>query len=237
MASFLIFIDGHEQSTGQQVLAECGLSSLLGPHDPEPGLAVLGGMGGPSGQGGVLVLPFSHGDERDPPLLFRRDTQQWVKFKTDGVPEYWIGWEKERPPTPRDLARPQQFAGAVLELNHARWMIPFAFATQQRYTIGPDGEPIRKKEPLCQRLYDLAAPAYERLCDDYLARLAGEPGQFNADLELVVASRLLAENYRLDVSIALALGLFTPNDIAKVITFATNPERIAEYQLALGGRS
>jgi hypothetical protein len=234
MAQYLLFTDGHHDHLGSTVLAEFGCSDLA--RRVEPATAIIGDKGGPSGHAGLLILPQMCGDERDPGLFYRPELQTWQRIAIGDERALWIGWETANPPKPSDLLRESVIAGPDITLRDGHeWMVPFCFSERSYYTIGDNGEPVRKKEPQHPRLYDLVAPSYERLQLHYHSQLNGddEDSPWNNDVEFSVAVKLLAENYRLSVPVALALGLLTVNDVPKIIAHATRFALFAELQQAV----
>lgn len=233
MASFLVYAPITEPISGRELLARCGLSSLVADSEPDPSPVVISGTGGPDGQSGVLLLPYCHGDNRDPAVMFRPELQTWQKVNF--TQPFWIGWENQNAPQSHDLLRPTHYAGAAIELRGSKWLVPYCFASRIRWGLDVNGDPCVKREPLIDSLFQLAVPAFKRLELHFTERIRGENPEYDLQQALVDAVAILASNYRITVAIALAIGLLSTPDIVKVIARATDFDRIADLQAIAEG--
>ncbi|HET8687800.1 MAG TPA: hypothetical protein VFM18_14205 [Methanosarcina sp.] len=113
MSGFLYYIAGGQASS----LAENkALSHVSGVP-----VSTTTIMSGPDHSSGMLYAPADAKGSRQ--VKMDLDSQEWVEF--DG---FWIGYEKENPPTPDDLARGIGFVdGHIVELeNNFNVVVPLA---------------------------------------------------------------------------------------------------------------
>lgn len=228
MGSFLVFIDGNQNATGREILASCGLSALVSDAGSPVAATEISGNGGPSGNGGMLVLPFSKGASVDPPLLFSPALQTWVRCKPSDAVDYWIGWQNDSKPGPDDLARAVQHEGPRVRFHDGNlWQLPACLLTRQVYGLDDHGRPCRRTEPMSQSLLDLIGPSYELLERHYGTLAQGLASEFDADDHLSVVGELLSKNYHITTTIALALGMITPELVIKSIMHVTDFDRFS----------
>lgn len=79
---------------------------------------------GPGGRRGVVMYdPKRHEGKR---IGYYRDQQTWRKLPADaGLPERWIGYWSDAPPTPDSLKREKMIRGASMRLADGhQWQIP-----------------------------------------------------------------------------------------------------------------
>ena len=143
MSSFLYFVPG--ATSPKQ--AEAALKAAGAAHATEGDAQYNQFAGGPPlGPPGYIV-------GRGTNYLLKADEQEWQKAPVlvdpyDGA-GYWIGWQKDAPPGPEDLARPKQLPGHFVEFGDVKkWLVPVA----RRYYEGPAGMTWRPTLPSPKRL-------------------------------------------------------------------------------------
>jgi hypothetical protein len=131
MAGFLYFLPGYTRPTVPvDELARLGLTHLLDGDGRLPVVRpVVGGPGGgltPAGGGAVIAIP-----ERLAGRVagYHPDAQEWPDDATEIAPEgqtprWRLGWWKDSPPTPEDLAKKRHIEGYHLDDGAVRWTIP-----------------------------------------------------------------------------------------------------------------
>ena len=131
----------------------------------------------------------------------------------DGV---WIGHYTDQPPTPADLARPEQVAGHYTELEDgSQWLIPVARAfpcgtsLPERLLIGEDNTWVREVVPRYAQL--------SRRAGEFFAGCE-EQQQFIVEDWADLACEAIAVNYRIDRRGASHLKLLTTTSLHRVLT-------------------
>ncbi|HET6325799.1 MAG TPA: hypothetical protein VFG04_14070 [Planctomycetaceae bacterium] len=75
----------------------------------------------------LFVQPAPESGGQQATFNYDPTVQTWRPVESeDGKVTHWIGWEIERPPTSRDLIRPQITEGLPLNLNGSPYVIPLA---------------------------------------------------------------------------------------------------------------
>ena len=176
---------------------------------------------GPDGGSGTL---YGWGER----LHFNTAEQSWsAAARRDDLPagRYWVGTFNASPPTPEDLRRPGRDPwGLPIVLGGHSWLLtPVDFIPKVIAQL-PDGTTGLRVKP------EYAALADDRLT--WVARLKGPPTL----LPLIDAVRFvvatLALNYRIDLTLALHLGLFDEENIQDAMLLALRPRG---YYLENGG--
>ncbi len=80
---------------------------------------------------------------------------------------------------------------------------------------------------MSQSLLDLIGPSYELLERHYGTLAQGLASEFDADDHLSVVGELLSKNYHITTTIALALGMITPELVVKSIMHVTDFDRFS----------
>lgn len=180
--------------------------------------AVISGIDGASG------VVFCRDDKY---VRFDKDSQVWRSMgmfprkqndPESEMVELWCGWEKDNPPTPANLARPNQLPGHTVKLQGHDWIIPLVrewsfengkclyditlpkaakFDNVKREWFA--GEVI----PEYQRLFELTTEIYERYTDQQ-----EESDGFDLpDNPISVCAEFMAVNYYLGMEEISALEL------------------------------
>jgi hypothetical protein len=125
MASFLYFFprDDRPQWTGPPV--ECGkeIARVLAGAGFESS-HIEAGPGRQSGRLLAVVPPAENGGD-SATLRHFPNGQEWRPIEVGDKVRYWLGWEKDRKPTQRDVARSEAIDGFDVKLADGnRWKIP-----------------------------------------------------------------------------------------------------------------
>jgi len=145
-------------------------------------------------------------------VRFDREHQTWIgapKGDADSHP-YWVGWDKESPPAPEDLARANMLAGdTITTVGGHRWQVPKirdwfpAESTEQLPAWST-------RLPRMVTVDDYGKPAFGEVVRDFrglfdlsmrvfIRRISGEEsGLSNADM-LQFAADVLAMNYHISL--------------------------------------
>lgn len=81
---------------------------------------------GPGGHSGVLLCALPTNGDAPDRLGYHPAQQTWEEFREFGQPEhaYWVGTDKEHPPTPADLERKTIHGGYKIKLAGHEWEVP-----------------------------------------------------------------------------------------------------------------
>jgi hypothetical protein len=170
---------------------------------------------GPDGGPGLLYAWL--GGQQDKRWHYSEAEQDWTASPPiDDLPagRFYVGVWKNSPPSPEELTRPGRAPwGEALTLGDGRtWMLPPADLLPKTYSIAANGQPGGRVKPEYQ---DLLA---ER--DSLAVRLLGPPTMV-PPLEVAgFLTRCLAVNYRIEITLALHLGLFDEQNIESVLIAA-----------------
>jgi hypothetical protein len=214
MAGYLIYIPKITGSSPNH-LVDVGLGSLLDKQNLPgvPGVGLEGadvlGHGPDKGRGVVFRWFDAKHPERAPELGMFPERQEWTPAKpTDGLEagRFWIGIEKDRPPTPEDLQRPEMYGGLPVKLAGHDWIVPVARALPHEYGLDESGRPCRKVAREYQAFYDRAVKNFER----YQEFLSGADAIIEGGFHFAVEA--LGMNYRVDQNIADVLRLFRSDE-------------------------
>lgn len=206
MLGFLYFIPGAHGASAE-ALDAAGLAHLKG-------LSIESGQidRGPAG-GGLLIRIASKG--RAPALRYDGDAQIWRKC---GGGRFWLGYNRDHPPTPEDLARPDTIGGHLVTLEDGnKWLIPVARVAATgasplfKLDLDDEGEWIAG-DPI-DRLAALTVDAQEIWQQLVDAVEGGENAsgvmQLTVKTEADIGIRALAVNYYLGRFEVAALGLLS----------------------------
>lgn len=195
-------------------------------HKAEEQLAAVGladhGVGastvpveGPDGKTGTL---FGWGNLAGR-FSYTADRQTWspaAQHEDAPVCRFYVGTWNDSPPTPHELRRPGREAwGEPVSLGGQEWLLPPIDLIPKVLAQFPDGTSGLRVKP------EFAHLAEDRLA--WKARLNG-PRQL---LPLVDAARFvvsaMALNYRMDLTLAIHLGLFDEENIQELLLIALRP--------------
>jgi len=231
MAAFLYFLPNRAGATASD-LAEVGLASVLDMR----GLATRETASGPGGHGGIIVSLGKPSDVR-----FDPEAQEW-RACNDGA--YFLGWFRDTPPTPDDLAREDSIPGHKVALSDGgEWVVPMATSPVQpapvprRLSIDASGNWQQQIETRFAGLCERAERAWELFQRDVgLIELAeGEtPSELMPEEEqTALAVEALAVNYRVSQWEVGYLGLLSTTNRLEILKALFDWPTIIAIQKAL----
>lgn len=190
-------------------LANVGLADHAAAADSKP----IGD--GPDATGGIL---FGWLKPRVP-FQFAPDLQTWTPAAaSEDLPagRFWVGVWNDSPPTPEDLRRPGRDAwGEPVILAGEEWRLPPIDLLPKRIVQFEDGRTGLVPQPQFSQLHA------DR--ESWLARLAG-PEQMVSWIALArLVTQCLAINYRIDVTLALSLGMYDEETLKVAVQLALRP--------------
>lgn len=226
MLSFLYYVPGLKADVPPERLLENLRAAGLGHVFDSINFARRGARG-PDGLDGVMACVDSGSNGSATRLGYYPDEQVWEKDPLERGESgcVWIGYFKSAPPGPMSLAKPEQMGGHQIELADGNpWLVPVA-----RYCTGEPAFPRRLRvKPGGRVVVDSVVPKYEDLSrraeevwEKVFPTLIGEEASeeitISIDDEFGLAAEALAVNYRIGLAEASILGLFTTDNVARVI--------------------
>lgn len=205
----------------QSLLAGRGLTAIFGDVidlSGELSLIELPGAG-PGGQSGTLLVPLVPGREPPVRLGYYPQFQDWQSHGE----LYWLGLDRESPPTPDDLRRTKQIGGYRMTLGDGQeWLIPVLRRPDQSSefpsSFGWDaaGKFQQQVRAEFRALWDDSAELVEWFESGALLDHARQ------DLPRVVdwCVRALAVNYRFDRVLQSRLGVIGSDDWLSLLCYA-----------------
>ena len=189
-----------------------------------PHLKGIGGFvpchNGPDGSNGLIftsIRPNSSPDETETKIGYYKHNQKWFDLG-----EYWLGYEKENAPTPKDLAKEMQIDGLPVRLNGNDWLVPIArrftagSVLPKRLCLGAKGETIEESLPEFLEFSKIA----DEIFNDYALELGiGEGVPILTSNEAIIerASKALGVNYQISEKEVLALGILNHKTMHEVM--------------------
>jgi hypothetical protein len=136
---------------------------------------------GPSDQPGVILTPSLADGNPPDAVTYNPHGDEWAPYwpevggrrseigGTEASADVWIGWERERPPTPQGLARREQFGGLeVLDQHQQAWRVPIArsphavFGTlPQNFLFDESGNPTGQLKSGFATLWELSGHVWD----------------------------------------------------------------------------
>lgn len=177
---------------------------------------------GPGGSSGTMFTTLVPG-QSPPRLVYAPEFQVWTQAWLD--PPLWIGVDREHPPTPEDLARPEQLSGYMLTLADGhRYVIPTIRRPDGADTLPHDfyrdasGTFQSQIKPAWREAWDRTGPLADLVfAGDGVG--AGLAGMSEAE-GLEHALYFLGLNYRYGDREQMALRLIDSDNWASVIGWA-----------------
>lgn len=204
MSHYLIFIPGDDRADPSKLDA-VGLSHLKANAFFHPI------QQGPSGLRGVNVA-WNSLDQKH----FDADKQTWIEAVPNGdlkAGRYWVGFWKDDPPTPTDLAwQGTRFEGSMITLGDGnQWLIPAAGLLPSTWKLNRDGEPELQVKELFTKFFERSKQWFvqfiEHDASDVSIRL-------NADVWEYLYEAL-SFNYRMTPEVVSELGLWNTSNIVE----------------------
>ncbi len=192
---------------------------------------------GPGGTSGTLLIPLVPGTE--PPLrIGYYPTQQDWHNQGD---QFWIGLDRESPPTPEDLRRRHVVAHYSMTLGDGHeWLIPVlrrpdgSSELPAAFAFDAAGQLSQRVRPAYRELWEEAGELAEWFVSGHLHELA------KTDMPRLVdwCVRILAVNYRFDRVLQSLLGVVGTDDWLTLLAYAIDwfvylqlhPQEAAEAQ-------
>lgn len=115
MAGFLYFKPNITQTVTPQLVKDWGLGYAF-TSSPTGGVCQ---QHTPNGQNGVVFADTKRLGDWQP--IMDLENQEWEKSQDN---DWYVGYWKAAPPTPEDLARPDQLPGYRVEIGGREWVIP-----------------------------------------------------------------------------------------------------------------
>ncbi len=216
MAGFLYFRPQHTRPITLADVKAWGLGYAF-ERAPQSGVCQTNTPTGTTGS--VFADPARHGEGQ---VKMDMDAQVWRKIPRSGLPDVYVGYWKESPPQPFDLARANQLSGYTIRLADGNtWLVPtvryFDEAACQLKSNLPcyldldeTGRPIPGQVVAAYaQLWELTAPYAEQM----LATGDGGPDVSNEDI-YQAARTLLQVNYVMDFVELVQLQLLTTEQLA-----------------------
>jgi len=217
MSGFAIYLPGLIDF-GQSELETLGVWDLCTDKFPETSPI---SQHGPDGGSGCLLCWRVGNIEIEFPLSVDLDKQDWEKAPGK---DYWIGFLKDRHPTPMDLMRQPQFGGIETKLSDQQtWLIPVAKDLPHKSGVGEDGK--------YRRIVDDRFRDYFQKTEGYiLALFAGATGETNGDGNIEISlsdtyefsSLALSINYRLNRELISVLEILDDAAMIEIIRVASD---------------
>ena len=171
-----------------------------------------------AGPGGAAGLLLSFGGVVD--LRFEPERQSWRR--SPGA-DWWAGlWNDVPPPGPADLKRPRQYEGETVTMRDGRdWVVPRCYAAlpgrpsslPKMLDLSEQGTWIGRVAPEYEKL---SADAY-RVWESFLGCDAESDQGLTGEDEVRIAAAALAVNYRLSPLEIAMLGLWSTDEVARVL--------------------
>jgi hypothetical protein len=207
---YLIFIP-NKTGPNRQNLQDVGLGDLLRAGDM-PLWMDLSGNGPGDLPGQVWTWPSGAAIP-----AYLPDQQTWTCHGP-----YWLGtWNSNRA-TPKELLRNELVDGPVADLADGQsWGIPNLTKLPAVFALDSEFKPIKVPHPKFGEFVGRCAWATEAVIQFLETRQAPD---WAAALEF--CAQALAINYRVNLQIAVTLGLFNEKLLPRVMMFAADSERI-----------
>jgi hypothetical protein len=195
---FQIYIPGQPDVTGS-------LEKVGGRPDFVANAEAITAPAGPDGQAGAI---FAWWNRQDRHIGYQPERQEWIKSPNG----YWVGFWKDDPPSPEQLARPYQERGKFVTLGDGnRWLVPEVHEIDRHLVLADDGTWKYEVQRQHHKLW------LESL--SWAERFAGaSPGtRVVLDMTLLIGFvvAVLRLNYRLVPEVVSHLRLLTRHGIAQ----------------------
>lgn len=203
------------------ILAARGLSQIFGDVvdlNAELSMQELPGSG-PGGTGGMMLVPLVPGAEPPVRMGYKPDAQEWTQ-----IGDYWLGIDKESPPTPEDLVRRKTITGYPIVMGGQRWVVPILRRPDATTEL-----PCKFGWDACGTFQESVAGEYRQLWEDtaeivdlFLSKKILDMAYVKQELPKLVdwCVRILAVNYRFDRHLQTQIGAVDSEGWALLLSYA-----------------
>lgn len=173
---------------------------------------------GPGGASGTMLVPLVPGAEPPVRLGYQPNFQEWTEH--DG---YWLGIDREAPPTPANLARTKQIGGYKMTMGDGHeWLVPIlrrpddSTELPSAFSFGADGRLIQSVRQQHRALWEDTAEVCQWFVEGTLFEVAKE------HLPRIIdrCVRILGVNYRFDRVLQNVLGPIGQEEWAAILCYA-----------------
>ena len=238
MAGFYYFFEGQEprqlnsERDGKlniEALRKYGLEHVFGDRQVTPDETVVARVETEMGIG-VLLYPKPSGSEL-PRGFYDPERQEWCKFAN-----FWIGWDKESPPTPDELLKTDAIFGpGITDGKGKPWTIPTILSNDINRVTMPQvyGYDDQGNFRLMQRESD---KTLWELAGKVATYLLGDEGGDMTDEEIAQAAlAFLSVNYRVGKPEVFALfkaghTLLETKFVAGIFSAVTDFGRVQDFK-------
>jgi len=196
---YLIYISGNTNA-GPDQLKAVGLADHVTDHEQ-----CATPTGPDNGRGSLFAWRSRHPQQ---PVVFAPDRQRWVAaIARDGLAasRFWIGWEKDSPPGPRDLIREENYTGYLCKLGDSHeWIVPNAAMLPHNFRLSNTGDVTLVIQERFREFWEKSRDWYQRFALNPDAEQIKVPADWFHYLTFA-----LSLNYRILPELISELELFT----------------------------
>lgn len=229
----LIYIPGQHPRT-DETLKALGLGPMLDDSVSCMWADALGGT--PDGQRGLLVFfdcPMA--THTCSPRGINLEAQEWREAAKCGDLErgrFWIGWNRENPPTPEDLVRTDTTPGESIQLlDRNYWEIAVqSFVPHRRGIDLETGREVRRPQTAFKPFVDRCKELEEQFLSEDKDAIEIEGETIRMPGDFAFCSQALAINYRIVPDLVDALELVGDEELFHIVTAAIGIKTMAAIQ-------
>lgn len=173
---------------------------------------------GPGDKSGTLLVPLAPGCEVPKHLGYHPAFQTW---HDEG--DFWIGFDKESPPAPEDLARGKQITGYKMRLGDGQeWVIPIlrrpddSSELPSAFAFAAGGQVTQAVRPQYRELWEASA----EICQWFVEGTLIEAARSRLAELVTWCVRILGVNYRFDCTLQNHLGVIGNEEWASILCYA-----------------
>ncbi len=226
MAPPLFFLPRCDEPLSRGLLQARGLHKLLADARLDYDMTLLNvSKIGPGGLPGK-ILSVQTADGRVPDLLgYYPEQQEWQPVGHGD--QVWIGFDRERPPTPADLVRREVIRGHAIAISDKHSVeVPVirredgSTHLPQKYMKGPEGwrQEVRAE---WKPLWEATGPIVDYLFD--------QVGELSVAAACEFAVRVLSVNYRFDAELQNRLEWLGSDVLVKILAAACDIPLVAAF--------
>ncbi len=233
MANFLYFVPDKTHPS-PELRERVGLGHVI-PALESPDEAIVMTGHSPSGATGVLFRRAAHGQ---PFLKYDPEAQHWAEVPDGG---YWLGYWREQPPTPDELAREELIGSYVLSLGDGKWRVPAARCfpegtdLPEALLLGPGGNVVREPLPRFAAVCRLADDVWQMVKYEMGIEEPPEDWQMmTAEGCWPIACEILSINYRMGEPEVSALRLLNTQNVQAILQAFVDFPTFMEMRITAG---